>query len=214
MKVNNLKKLLNNDKFWIPWLHIIAPDAKKDSTHHRMSILFRGAPKLRAWLRNMKTQVSVRSVEAFSDLPLGRFSANTQSYMRTIAQVLRDKHKQMVFFQYPASCAITYAIQGELGVECAMIMTGMKTKERDLILPHFKYREDRVMVLLTTSEASGTGINAQCKCFHLYIVETPFNEAMRTQMIVQLWRTGFSQSFFKVYEYCFYIYIHSSLTFP
>ena len=55
--------------------------------------------------------------------------------------------------------------------------------------------------LILTGVAGGTGLNLQKRCFHVHILETPFNESMKVQQIGRVRRYGCGSNAVYVYEY-------------
>lgn len=194
LRAENFKKILREEKFWLNWLTAICNDSKVNFDKHpelALRELLVGAPKLRAFLTILKTQVSSH----WSCL------ATASLLTRACLQLLRDGHKILVFVQMPASGLYVYALLKILKIDVAFINPSTTHQDRDQYIHKFNDIDDSGKVLIVTGAAGGTGLNLQKRCFHVHILETPFNESMKVQQIGRVRRYGCRSGVVYVYEY-------------
>lgn len=206
------------------WFEILMP-GKQLTVQEKLHYLLRGDPKLRAFLRNVRSQVSFSLANAFPRafpklycicLPRVRKAFTTGRWILHLPassqeafynmlmglQVLRDKEKCIAWFQTPG-CLLKVAqvLEGLLGIDTLVILAGQKQEERERIVSVFNDDPEKGMILLSTYGSGYSGLDLQKRCHYMHFLESPYNKAMKDQAMHRCRRMGCPYEVVHVFEY-------------
>ena len=119
-----------------------------------------------------------------------------------ISQVIRDKHKALIWAQTPAVLEKLYAVLDRiLHIDVVVIYAGQPQAERNEVQRLFNEDPNRAMVLITTYGAAGLGTNFQKLCYHVHFFEQSLSQSLQDQALTRARRLGNPSKVVYVFEY-------------
>lgn len=170
LKSTNMKRTFDEERFFLEWFTAHTKPSM-ENPGPLLQELLEGAPKLRALLRNVRSQV------------------------------VRDQEKILIFCQLPAVTVLLVAIFRLLAIDCVTLGAYQQAEERDAVITAFTECTDRAQILITTYAVGSTGLNLQQMCWRVHMVECAHNLGVQAQALGRAVRVGNPSAVVWMYEY-------------
>ncbi|KAE8357873.1 P-loop containing nucleoside triphosphate hydrolase protein [Aspergillus caelatus] len=125
--------------------------------------------------------------------------------MRSMIPIIRDQvflhhEKSIVWTMWPAEQVYVAACLKEIGIDVAVLHSGLDTTERTRLIDEFTMQEDKCMVLISTFSISSAGLNLQKLCRNAHLFSPPTSQSIANQAIGRVCRLG-QTKIVLIYEY-------------